>query len=76
MTQGSADRELRAAVEHFLFEEAELLDSWRLNEWVELFTEDAISHVPALDEYGSRAERTELSRSAHHIFDRGYLYPR
>jgi p-cumate 2,3-dioxygenase beta subunit len=50
MTQGSADRELRAEVEHFLFEEAELLDSWRLNEWVELFTEDAISHVPALDD--------------------------
>src|SRR5258707_11823986 len=50
MTQGSADRELRAAVEHFLFEEAELLDSWQLNEWVELFTEDAISHVPALDD--------------------------
>jgi len=38
MTPGSADRELRAEVEHFLFEEAELLDSWRLNEWVELFT--------------------------------------
>jgi p-cumate 2,3-dioxygenase subunit beta len=51
MTQVSADRELRAEVEHFLFEEAELLDSWRLNEWVELFTEDAISHVPALDDH-------------------------
>src|SRR5260370_31673278 len=50
MTQRSADRELRAEVEHFLFEEAELLDSWQLNEWVELFTEDAISHVPALDD--------------------------
>src|SRR5215469_9870574 len=50
MTQASANRELRAEVEHFLFEEAELLDSWRLNEWVELFTEDAISHVPALDD--------------------------
>src|SRR5216684_6464001 len=50
MTPASADRELRAEVEHFLFEEAELLDSWQLNEWVELFTEDAISHVPALDD--------------------------
>jgi len=50
MTQRSADRELRGEVEHFLFEEAELLDSWQLNEWVELFTEDAISHVPALDD--------------------------
>jgi p-cumate 2,3-dioxygenase subunit beta len=50
MTQASADRELRAEVENFLFEEAELLDNWRLNEWVELFTEDAISHIPALDD--------------------------
>src|SRR5258708_24400926 len=50
MTPGSADRELRAEVEHFLFEEADVLDSWQLNEWVELFTEDAISHVPALDD--------------------------
>jgi p-cumate 2,3-dioxygenase subunit beta len=50
MTQAVADRELRAEVEHFLFEEAELLDNWRLNEWVELFTEDAVSLVPALDD--------------------------
>jgi p-cumate 2,3-dioxygenase beta subunit len=50
MTHIGTDRELRAEVEDFLFEEAELLDSWRLNEWVELFTEDAINHVPALDD--------------------------
>jgi p-cumate 2,3-dioxygenase beta subunit len=41
---------LRSAVESFLYEEAELLDSWKLDEWVELFTEDAISQVPALDD--------------------------
>lgn len=35
-----------------------------------------VRHVPALDEYGSRAERTELPRSAHHILDRGYLFYR
>ena len=50
MLQASVDRELRAEVEHFLYEEAELLDSWRLNEWVDLFTEDAVNHVPALDD--------------------------
>ena len=50
MTHIDTDRELRAEVESFLFEEAELLDSWRLNEWFELFTEDAVSHVPALDD--------------------------
>jgi p-cumate 2,3-dioxygenase beta subunit len=42
--------QLAMDVANFLFEEAELLDSWRLDEWVELFTEDAISHVPALDD--------------------------
>ena len=46
----NALRELRAEVEDFLYEEAELLDSWRLDQWAALFTEDAISHVPALDD--------------------------
>ncbi|HVA14898.1 MAG TPA: aromatic-ring-hydroxylating dioxygenase subunit beta [Stellaceae bacterium] len=41
---------LRREIETFLYEEAELLDSWRLTEWAELFTEDAISRAPALDD--------------------------
>jgi p-cumate 2,3-dioxygenase beta subunit len=41
---------LRGEVEAFLYEEAELLDNWQLNEWAELFTEDAISRAPALDD--------------------------
>ena len=41
---------LRGDVEAFLYEEAELLDSWRLDAWAELFTEDAIYRVPALDD--------------------------
>jgi len=39
----------RTEVEDFLFAEAELLDEWRLPEWVELFTDDAIYYVPATD---------------------------
>lgn len=39
----------RAAIEDFLFHEAELLDSWRLAEWAELFTEDGTYLVPATD---------------------------
>src|SRR5262245_27375082 len=42
--------QLAMDVANFLFEEAELLDSWRLDEWVELFTDDAVNHVPALDD--------------------------
>ena len=41
---------LRGEVEAFLYEEAELLDSWRLDAWAALFTEDAIYRVPALDD--------------------------
>ena len=40
---------LRTDVEDFLFREAELLDEWRLPEWLELFTDDAIYYVPATD---------------------------
>jgi p-cumate 2,3-dioxygenase beta subunit len=37
-------------VEAFLFEEAALLDEWRLDEWLELFTDDARYVVPVTDE--------------------------
>jgi p-cumate 2,3-dioxygenase beta subunit len=40
---------LRLAVEHFLWEEAALLDAWRLDEWLALFTEDLRYVVPTTD---------------------------
>lgn len=40
---------LRHLVEDFLFREAALLDEWRLDEWSELFTEDARYVVPTTD---------------------------
>ena len=40
---------LREQVEDFLFREAALLDDWRLDEWVELFTEDGRYVVPTTD---------------------------
>jgi p-cumate 2,3-dioxygenase beta subunit len=39
----------RQAIEDFLYEEAALLDEWRLDEWLELLTEDAIYEVPSTD---------------------------
>lgn len=39
----------RVEVEDFLYAEADLLDEWRLPEWLELFTDDAIYYVPATD---------------------------
>lgn len=39
----------RQAIEDFLYEEAALLDEWRLQEWLELLTEDAAYYVPSTD---------------------------
>lgn len=41
--------ELRHRVEDFLAYDAELLDQWRLEEWLELFTPDCRYQVPATD---------------------------
>ena len=47
---GQADEAVtRAAVEDFLYYEAALLDAWRLDEWLALFTEDATYRVPSND---------------------------
>ena len=40
---------LRGLVEEFLFKEAALLDDWRLDDWVDLFTEDARYLMPTTD---------------------------
>ncbi|MFN2645536.1 MAG: aromatic-ring-hydroxylating dioxygenase subunit beta [Burkholderiales bacterium] len=43
----------RARVEDFLYHEAALLDAWRLDEWLALFTEDATYRIPSNDAPGS-----------------------
>lgn len=40
---------VRMEVENFLYHEADLLDSWRLDDWAELFTEDARYTIPSTD---------------------------
>ena len=39
----------RTDVEEFLYHEAELLDQWKLPEWLALFTDDASYEVPCTD---------------------------
>ncbi len=39
----------RQQVEEFLYEEAALLDAWRLDEWLALLTADAVYRVPSTD---------------------------
>ena len=38
----------RSDVEEFLYREAAMLDRWQLDEWLALFTDDAIYHVPTI----------------------------
>ena len=45
----AADRITRGQIEEFLFEEAALLDEWRLSEWLALFTEECSYCVPSTD---------------------------
>ena len=39
----------RAEIEDFLFREADLLDSWKLDDWLGLMTDDATYYVPPND---------------------------
>lgn len=39
----------RSDVEDFLYQEAALLDAWRLDDWLGLLTEDAAYYVPSND---------------------------
>ena len=48
----------RAQVEDFLYEEAALLDAWKLDDWLALLTEDAIYRVPPNDRPGNDAKDT------------------
>jgi p-cumate 2,3-dioxygenase beta subunit len=48
----------RHMIEDFLYEEAALLDEWRLQEWLELLTEDARYEVPATDRPEGEANTT------------------
>ena len=42
-------RDVLVDIEQFLFEEAELLDQWRLHEWLDLFSPEGYYEVPTTD---------------------------
>jgi len=44
-----AQQVTRQQVEDFLYEEAALLDAWRLDDWLALMTADAVYRVPSND---------------------------
>jgi p-cumate 2,3-dioxygenase beta subunit len=48
-SEAAVARVTRAEVEDFLYMEADLLDGWRLDEWLGLLTPDATYRVPSND---------------------------
>jgi p-cumate 2,3-dioxygenase subunit beta len=48
----------RQEVEDFLFVEAALLDQWRLQEWLQLLTDDATYYIPPTDLPGADNRNT------------------
>jgi p-cumate 2,3-dioxygenase beta subunit len=48
----------RAQIEDFLYHEAALLDEWRLEEWMELLTDDVTYEVPSTDLPDGTSEQT------------------
>jgi p-cumate 2,3-dioxygenase beta subunit len=48
-TQARQDAELVRSVEDFLYFEADLLDEWRLHEWLALFAESGRYLIPSTD---------------------------
>ena len=47
--RSTVDRDILVEVEQFLVEEAELLDQWRLHEWLDLFAPGGYYEIPATD---------------------------
>lgn len=61
-----SDHVLLRRVERFLFDEAELLDTWKLQEWEALFTADGRYYIPPLNiEHPETAESGQLLFLAH-----------
>jgi 3-phenylpropionate/cinnamic acid dioxygenase small subunit len=56
--------DLQRDLEQFLYAEAELLDTWRIEEWFQLFTEDCVYWVP------SNTDDQEPETAASIIYDR------
>jgi p-cumate 2,3-dioxygenase beta subunit len=57
---------LRLNVEDLLYKEADLLDQWKLDEWLTLYTNDAHYYVPSTDIPGDDADP---DTSLFYIFD-------
>jgi dibenzofuran dioxygenase subunit beta len=59
MPGNAASLELQREIEQFLYYEARLLDEWKFDEWLELFTDDLVYFMPTRELI---ADRTQTAR--------------
>ncbi len=60
---------LRREIEQFLYTEAELLDTWQLEEWLALFTDDCTYWVPTNTEGDDPANELSLIYDDHSMLE-------
>lgn len=71
------EREIHYEVEKFLFEEAALLDEFRLHEWVELFTDDMRYWMPVVETVAKKpSAEAELAMMSIYDDDKPFLLRR
>ncbi len=73
------DSALQAEVEHFLYQEARLLDTQRLEDWLALFTDDATYWVPLAQNQKNPYDHSSIihdDRTLLSIRVRQYAHPR
>jgi len=58
----------RSQCEEFFFEEAALLDAWKLDEWLALFTDDGVYEIPVNDIPGDASASAALFYVADNAF--------
>lgn len=63
----SAD--LQHEIEQTLYAEAELLDSYRLEEWLELLTDDVVIRAPIRRDTHPGTEQSEFSEEGYYIYN-------
>jgi dibenzofuran dioxygenase subunit beta len=61
-------RELQHEIEQFLYHEAWLLDEWRFDEWLELFTDDLVYFMPSRELIANRAQTAKEEEPALTLF--------
>ncbi len=74
-----ADAALQAEVERFLYQEARLLDTQRLEDWLGLFTEDASYWVPLVQGQADPYTHSSIIHDDHTLLAirvRQYAHPR